>query len=153
MARLTELFLKCLPRLGRVTFSILFFAGAILNLAGCVGSMQGVTLPYAASARDVVPQEPLYSWRAKSVRTSGGTYWVFDSPALNRLLITPSVETAELLGDAMRRPSFASGQARREVFQYETAARRYLGRDGRACSGIKGEKIGPFQWRIRYRCQ
>ncbi|MCB8835825.1 hypothetical protein [Aurantimonas sp. VKM B-3413] len=117
----------------RITASI---AGALLLLAGCASENVDV-------ARDLRPAPKALGPTTTVVQTPYGIYWVFDSPASQRLLITPSAGTAYR---AVRR-RFP------EIERVQAAANGYFHRQQRFCHIVQTDRIQIFQWRIRYRCR
>jgi len=81
----------------------------------------------------------------------GEIYRVFDKPAENRLMITPSLGTAAAYG-AVSGATFGAANIDGPKPIFERAALAFLASTGRKCRVIDGYLIARPQWEFKYDC-
>lgn len=79
------------------------------------------------------------------------TYRVFDKPAENRLMITPSLGTAAAYG-AVSGATFGAANVDGPKPIFERAALGYLASTGRTCRMLDGYIVARPQWEFKYDC-
>jgi hypothetical protein len=107
-----------------------------LGLSGCAG------LNYAMENYKGVEVMP--------VEYQGHEWRVFDKPAENRLMITPSIGRSMGLGAATGLTFGAAGGIPKPELQ--GAAEAWLVKTGRTCSITDGYVVASPQWEFRYAC-
>jgi hypothetical protein len=124
---------------------MLRFAAVVLcgsTLAGCGGGVQYAMKEYTGvevKSFEVVDED---------------TYRVFDKPAENKLMITPSIGKAMGAG-AAQGLTFGGADAMDMIGpkpMFEKAALGYLASTGRTCRIIDGYIVAKPQWEFKYDC-
>lgn len=113
-----------------------------LALTGCGGGVQ-----YAMQEYTGVEVKP---WDVPGE----DTYRVFDKPAANKLMITPSIGKAMGAG-AAQGLTFGGADAMDMIGpkpMFEKAALGYLANTGRTCRIVDGYIVARPQWEFKYDC-
>lgn len=110
-----------------------------LALAGCGAGIQYIMEEYKGT-------------EAKTFEVEGeDIYRVFDKPASNKLMITPSLGTA-LAAGAASGATFGAAHIDGPKPIFERAALGYLASTGRTCRIIDGYILARPQWEFKYDC-
>jgi len=112
-------------------FKKVIVGAALLSLAGCSG------MSYAVQNYQGISVER-FTYASQKFR-------IFDKPAENRLMITPSI------GAAMGQGATFGGAATAET-TYQKAAQAYLDSTGRNCKAADMKLVVQPQWETFYTC-
>lgn len=111
-------------------------------LAGC-----GAGVQYAVQEYQGIPVQSFNMGEGEGERT----FRIFDKPAANKLMITPSLGDAAGMGFASGL-TFGALNADNPKPIYESAAAGYLKSTGRTCRIVDGYLVEKPQWEFKYDC-
>lgn len=115
----------------------LLIAAICLPLAGCAGASYVMD-----EYKGIDPVD---------VKMPDDTYRIFDKPNAQKVMITPSMETAVEIG-AMRGLTWGIGDFDVPKPRFEAAVSKFLSEAGRKCEIKDGYKVLDIQWEFRYSC-
>lgn len=119
----------------RLVLAVVALAPALLG--GCAG---------ISAAREFRDVEPIHF-------ASGDSTWrVFDKPAENRLMITPTLGRSISIGANNGASNLGLSERDAAKAEFQAAAADWLAKSGRQCQILSGEDILDPQWEFKYRC-